>query len=98
MPRSRRWVLALVLALLCPSACFVHEHRVGIGAVGVGQATARQYYLFFGLIRLNDVDAQRLALDKTSFSVRTRFGFWDFVLAPLFAPFTVASRTVTVAW
>ena len=96
-PRRRTTLLALVL-LLAPSSCFVHEHRVGLGPVGIDTASARQYYLFFGLVRLNEVDAQRLALGKTSFSVRTGFTFWDLVLAPFLLPFTMSSRGVTVQW
>ncbi len=89
--------LALVL-LLAPSACLVHEHRVGVGPVGVGTASLRQYYLFFGLVRLNEVDPQRVALGKTSFSVRTAFTFWDFVMAPVLFPLSMCSRSVTVQW
>ncbi|MEZ5966547.1 MAG: hypothetical protein R3F56_22110 [Planctomycetota bacterium] len=95
--RVRGRLLALVL-LVAPSACLVHEHRVGLGPVGVGAATARQYYFLFGLQRINDVDAQRLALGKTSFLIRSRMSFWDVVLAPLLAPLTMTSRTVTVEW
>lgn len=69
-----------------------------MGPVGVGEATARQYYFLFGLMRINQVDVQRLALGKTSFAIRTRVSFWDLVLAPLLAPMTMTSRTVTVEW
>jgi hypothetical protein len=84
--------------LLSSSSCFVHEHRFGVGAVGVGSSSARQYYLLFGLVRLNDVDAQRLAAGKTSYAVRTSFTWWDFVLAPFLLPVTMSSRSVTVQW
>lgn len=97
MRRVCTLVVVLVL-LVCPSACLVHEHRVGLGPVGVGEAAARQYYLFFGLVRLNNVDAQRLAVGKTSFSVRTGFTFVDILLAPFLAPFTITTRTVAVGW
>ncbi|HLU38434.1 MAG TPA: hypothetical protein VK081_03560 [Planctomycetota bacterium] len=90
--------ICLALLLLCPSACLAHEHRVGVGPLGTGSAVARQYYLLFGLVRLNEVDSQRLALDRTSFAVRTSFSFWDFVLAPVLLPLTICSRTVVVTW
>lgn len=89
----------LVLVLLaCPSACLVHEHRVGLGPVGVGTTSARQFYFLLGFVRINAVDAERLVTGKTSYSIRTSFGFWDMVLAPFLAPLTITSRTVTVEW
>lgn len=98
-PSCRRAASLLALVVLfAPAACLVNEHRVGVGPVGVGTASARQYYWFFGLVRLNDVDAQRLALGKTSFSVRSAFTFWDLLLAPFLLPVTMTSRSVTVQW
>jgi len=71
---------------------------VGVGPVGVGAASTRQYYFFFGFFRINAVDAERLAAGKTSYSIRTEFGFLDFLLSPLLTPLTITTRTVTVEW
>ena len=89
-----RCLLPLV-ALLAPG-CMVHSHSIGLGATGAGEQVARQYYCFFGLVRINEVDAQRLAPELTSYSVETKFGLVDFLLAPLLLPLTGTSRTVVV--
>ncbi len=99
MTRTRRLLAASLLALLPGlSGCMTHEHRVGAGPAGVGRASHRQYYLFFGLMRLNEVDAQRELQGKPSFAVTTYFGFSDFILSGLLAPLTVCTRSVTVDW
>lgn len=99
MTRTRRLLTTSTLLLLTSlTGCMTHEHRVGAGPAGVGQSSHRQYYLFFGLMRLNEVDAQRELLGKPSFAVTTYFGFSDFVLSGLLAPLTVCTRSVTVDW
>ena len=101
MPPRRRSRAARALApllgaaLLLPS-CTVHEHTVGLGPNSLGETSVRQFYLFWGLFRLNDVDPERLAGDSTSYRIRTETAFTDFLLAPLLYPLLTSSRTVTV--
>ena len=86
----------LVLCLLLGTGCVAHRHAVGLGATGTGQQSARQYYIFFGLVATNDVDAQRMADGLTSYEIETRYGFFDLLLGPLLLPLTMTSRTVVV--
>ena len=66
----------------------------------------QQYYLFFGLIRLNEVDIQRVVGEYTSYDVEVGFsyrdGFWqsigDAMVSMLFLPLTVTRQTVTVKY
>lgn len=97
--RQARGAAALLLSLtLFLPGCLVHEHQVGHGSSNIDQATMRQYYLFFGLVRLNEVNVQRELADKTSYVIDSGFRFWDFVLAPFLAPFTITTRTVRARW
>lgn len=73
-----------------------HRHSIGLGATGTGEVSARQIYLLFGLFEVNEVDAQRMAPDLTSYTIETRFGFVDLLLSPLLLPLTLTSRTVVV--
>ena len=76
--------------------------------VGVKAETMHQYYIFFGLIRLNEVDIQRVVGDYTSYDVDIGFayrdGFWtwdslgDFMISMLFLPLTVTRQAVTVKY
>lgn len=93
-PSRRRWLLPLI-ALFAPG-CMVHTHVVGLGATGAGEQQARQYYWLFGYVRVNEVDAQRLAPDLTSYEIESKFGFVDLLIAPFLLPFAATSRTVVV--
>lgn len=73
-----------------------HNHSVGLGSTGTGMQVARQYYFLFGFFQVNEVDAQRMAGDLTSYTIETRYGFVDILLAPFLLPLTGTSRTVTV--
>ncbi len=97
-PRSRGLAAVVVSFALLAPGCLVHEHHVGHGSSNIDEVTLRQYYLFFGLMRLNEVNVQRELADKTSYVVDSGFRFWDFVWAPFLAPFTMTSRTVRARW
>jgi Bor protein len=77
-------------------SCMYHEHRFGVGPSGTGSESARQIYLFFGLVRFNEVDEQRMAGGLQGYSVETEYSFVDLLLAPFLLPLTMTSRTVTV--
>ena len=96
-----------MFALPCLASCHATTIRVGMGANGIGQETMHQYYLFFGLIRLNEVDIQRVVGDYTSYDVEVGFayrdGFWasiaDFLFSSSFLlPLTVTRQAVTVKY
>lgn len=89
-------ILVLILFAMPMTSCLVNEHRVGGGPNGIGSESIRQYYLFFGLYRINEADSQRLTRDLTSYEVVTEFSFSDFILTTLLFPLTVTTRSVTV--
>ncbi|MCU0862719.1 MAG: hypothetical protein MUC36_02910 [Planctomycetes bacterium] len=92
----RRLLPAFALAVSTLAGCVSHQHTIGLGATGTGQQTARQFFFLFGLFQVNEIDTQRMAPDLTSYSIETRFGVVDMLLAPLLAPLTMTTRTVTV--
>ena len=79
------------------SACHVHVHRIGLGpAQNVVVSEKRQFYMFFGLFELHDMDTGEVTADITSYEIRTEKSFTDWLLMPFLLPLTVTSRTVTV--
>jgi hypothetical protein len=92
----RALLLGALLLAAQLSACVAHHHVVGLGATGSEEQSLRQYYLLFGLIRVNEVNVQRLASDLTSYEIASEFSFVDLLLAPILLPLTATSRTVTV--
>ena len=75
-----------------------HTHVVGVGSTGMGNESMRQYYLFFGLLPLNEVNVQRQTGDFTGYEIYSEYGFVDMLLSPLLIFVTATSRTVTVNW
>ncbi len=74
----------------------VHEHVVGLGPTGLGETSKRQFFLFFGLMSISEVNVQNMAGNLTSYSVESEYSFTDLLLFPVLLPLTVTSRTVTV--
>ena len=85
-----------VVALLLLTACQVHRHRVGTGPVGVGSESMRQFYIFFGLLRISESDSQRLTQEATGYEIVTEYSLIDMLLQPFLLPVTMTSRTITV--
>jgi hypothetical protein len=96
MTRRGRLAILLLVASTMSTGCSTHTHRVGAGPNGVGSESQRQYYLFFGLIRLNEADSQRLTHDAVSYEIVTEWSFVDILITTLLLPLTVTTRTVTV--
>jgi hypothetical protein len=96
--KPRRSCLLVVPLLFLLSGCMSHKHVVGVGSTGMGTQSMRQYYLFFGLMPLNEVNVQRETGDLTGYEIYSQYGFWDIVLSPLLFFVTGTSRTVTVNW
>lgn len=96
--RARRSACALACAALLSlgTGCVSHRHVVGVGPTGVGEESARQYYVFFGLIPFNEVDTLRMAGGLNGYAVESSYTFTDFLLMPILLPLTSTSRTVTV--
>lgn len=84
------------MSVASTSGCVSHVHNIGLGSTGSEELVERQYYWFFGLIEVNEVNAQRMAGDLTSYSIETKFGFIDFLLTPFLLPLLSTSRTVIV--
>lgn len=94
-PITVRTLLAVALSFAA-TGCVSHQHVVGLGPTGTGSVSARQYYMLFGLLQVNEVDTQRFAPELTSYSIDTRFSLTDLLLTTLLLPLTVTTRTVTV--
>lgn len=94
--RALRTACCAALIGTLPS-CYVLEHTIGAGPSGEEVINERQYYIFFGGIRIGEhVDAERLAGDATSYRVRSEWSFKDMLINLLTLPLTITSRTVTV--
>jgi hypothetical protein len=96
--------ITLIISMLFIS-CATHVHMVGYGPQSGVKATARQYYLLWGLVPLNTVDTNEMAGTDINgnqiedYEIQTQFGVLDIAINWI-SLFTtgcfISSRTVTV--
>jgi hypothetical protein len=76
--------------------CSAHTHIVGSGASSGATDQARQWYILFGLVPLNNVDTATMAAGATNYEIKTEQSFLDIVMNIFTGYVTINSRTVTV--
>lgn len=93
--KSVMLVIALIV-LLSLMACSTHIHRVGRGPQTGQEIEARQWYILWGLVPLNDVNTHQLVEGATDYEIKTEQSFLDVIMNIFTGSITVYSRTVTV--
>lgn len=86
----------LILGILFIAGCSTHIHKVGNGAQGSGMIEARQWYVLWGFVPINQVDTAVMAGAATDYEITTEFTALDFIINVFTGVVTVNSRTVTV--
>lgn len=76
--------------------CAAHTHKVGEGAQGNDITNARQWYVLWGLVPINNVDTNAMAMGATDYEITTALTPLDVVISVVLGQVTVYSRTVTV--
>ncbi len=95
----KRKFLALILIglmLVTLTGCYTNTHMVGKGAQGNDVTMARQWYVLFGLIPINEVDSQKMADGEKDYTIQTQFTFIDFVIGAFTSVASIQPMTVTV--
>ncbi len=96
--------ITLIISMLFIS-CATHLHTVGYGPQTGAKATARQYYLLWGLVPLNTVDTNEMAGTDINgnqiedYEIQTQFGAVDIAInwiSIITTGWFISSRTVTV--
>ena len=100
-------VLCIIISMIFVG-CATHVHNIGTGPVGTGsengvKVTARQWYLFYGLVPLNSIDTNEMANSAENYEIQTQVGPIDLAIAVGIGivtlgigPAIIQSRTVTV--
>ncbi len=89
-------LIVIVVLLFMMVGCAAHTHVVGDGAQRGQTDEARQWYILFGLVPINDVDTNMMAGDADDYTIHTEASFLDIVINIFTQWVTVTSRTVTV--
>ena len=86
----------LIVAMLFVIGCAAHVHKVGKGAQGNDITMARQWYVLWGLVPINDVDTNAMAEEATDYEITTLVTPIDFVISAVLGNISINCRTVTV--
>ena len=86
----------LIVGMLFVIGCAAHTHVVGKGAQGTDTMEARQWYVLWGLVPINDVDTNTMAAGATDYEIMTSITVVDFIINAIGSYITVNARTVTV--
>lgn len=88
--------LIMLVAFIALVGCSANIHKVGKGAQGSDVMEARQWYVLYGLIPLNEVDTNQMAGNAVDYEIKTEQSPLDIIISMFTSAVTVHSRTVTV--
>lgn len=86
----------LIVVILFVIGCATHVHQVGNGAQGNETMEARQWYILWGLVPINNVDTNTIAAQTTDYEITTSITPVDFIINVVAGSITVNCRTVIV--
>ena len=86
----------LIVAMLFVIGCAAHTHQVGEGAQGSDISNARQWYVLWGLVPINNVDTNAMAEGTTDYEITTSLTPLDVVISVVLSEVSIYCRTVTV--
>ena len=89
-------LLIVVVFLLVSVGCTTHIHNVGNGPQTNQVSEARQWYVLWGLVPINEVDTNTMAGKSTNYQIKTEADAIDILIGMVASVVTVSSRTVTV--
>lgn len=86
----------LIVGMLFVIGCAAHTHVVGKGAQGTDTMEARQWYVLWGLVPINDVDTNAMASGATDYEITTQYTALDAIISTVLSEISINCRTVTV--
>ena len=89
-------LLAVIILISFIAGCAAHIHKVGQGAQGTEKTEARQWYVLWGLVPINEVDTQEMADGVNDYTIKTEHSALDVIINIFTGYVSVISRTVTV--
>ena len=98
MKKMRNTVASFVVIVLLLAAvgCTTHIHNVGNGPQTQQTLEARQWYILWGLVPINEVNTNTMAGNATDYQIKTEVDPIDVLIGIVASVVTVSSRTVTV--
>ncbi len=94
----KKMAVLMVVVLIASFAigCAAHIHTIGMGPQQSGTEMARQWYILWGLVPINDVDSKAMAGGASDYEIKSEISPIDFLIGIPASLVTIRSRTVTV--
>ena len=89
-------VVFLIVAMLFVISCAAHVHKVGEGAQGNDITAARQWYVLWGIVPINEVDTNAMADGATDYEITTQYTVLDAIISAVLSEISINCRTVIV--
>jgi hypothetical protein len=99
MKKTLRVFACLALLSISLNGCLTLNHSVGNGGKGAEVTSNRQWYILWGLVPLNQVDGEKMALEKgltNNYTVTSQMSFIDVLLNIITGTVSVYGQTVKV--
>ena len=100
---QKKLIVVFIIISMLLIGCASHVHNIGTGPEIGNKVTARQWYLFYGLVPLNSVDTNEMANSAENYEIQTQTGPVDIIIfiglgivTFGIGPAIIQSRTVTV--
>ena len=86
----------ILLSILFLVGCSTHIHTIGKGPQEFETMEARQWYVLWGLVPINEVNTEVMAGDAVDYEIKTEQNALDILINIFTSAVSVYSRTVTV--
>ena len=93
---KRYSAILMIACMLLVIGCATHVHKVGNGAQGNDTTEARQWYILWGLVPINEVDTNAMAGGASDYEITTSLSVIDILIGAVAGSVTVSSRSVSV--
>lgn len=89
-------VVFLLVFSFYATGCYSQTFVVGKGAQSSQSESARQWFILWGLVPLNDVSSKMMAGSANDYTIKTEHSFVDMVISAFTGIVTVSCKTVEV--
>jgi len=96
MKKTLAVILLLSISLFLLNGCYTMTHVVGQGGQSNTTEMARQWYILWGLVPLNDVSSKSMAGGTANYTVKTEITPLDFLINIFTGFVTIYSMSVEV--
>jgi len=88
--------IVLLISVLVVLGCATHIHTIGKGPSQGATVEARQWYVLWGLVPINQIDSKKMAGEAKDYQIQTQASPLDVIINIFTTYVSVTSRTVTV--